>query len=199
METKEQESAPVVSKGTATQDMLEHIIANPQEYGFEWRYDWTPAKGTGKDKVLMRGKVPAPLPFAIDADLFSRSFGGTLLTQAFNGTSGRVEAQDVVRTEIEKNRKITDSDLQRAIVRSVLFAIRRVGGGGGTRTVFIVNGKQFKTEAEALAASKVQETYRDVGGGEHATMLESQQASIAIMTQYGMSHADALKALGIGQ
>jgi hypothetical protein len=199
MEQNTAEPTAVASKGTATQDMIEDIIANPHKYGMEWRYDWTPAKGTGKDKVLMRGEVPAPLPYVIDAKLFMESFGGSLLTSAFNGTSGRVEAQDVVRTEIEKNRKISDSDLQRAIVRSVLFAIRRVGGGGGTRTVFIVNGKQFKTEAEALAASKAVETYKDVGGGEHTTLLEAQQASIAIMTQYGMTHADALKALGIGQ
>ena len=146
----------------------------------------------------MRGEVPAPLPAVIDAKTFMEAFGGAMLVSAFNGTSGRVEAQDVVRSEIEKNRKISDTDLQRAIVRSVLFAIRRAGGGGGTRTIVIgVDGKQYKSVEEAKAAAAPQ-TYKDIRGVEHKTLLESQQANISYMVEIGMTVEMAKKALNIG-
>lgn len=200
METQAQETT-VVSKGTATQDMLEDIVAHPEKYGFEWRYIWTPAKGTGKDKVLMRGEVPAPLPFVVNAELFAKSFGGQILIDAFNGTSGRVEAQDVVRSEIEKNRKITDSDLMRAIVRSVLFAIRRAGGGGGNRTVYVdpTTGKQYKS-LEDLKAAQAPQKYKDIQGNEHETLRDAQASSINHIMQAvpGMTLEMAKKALGIG-
>lgn len=195
-ETK-QETEAVAKGGTAKLDAIEDIIANPAKYGFEWRYDWAPARGVGKDKTLLRDS--APLPRVVDSDLFARSFGGQILVDSFNGSSGKVEAQEVVRSEIEKNRKITDSDLQRAIVRSVLFAIRRVGGGGGTRTVYVdpVTGKQYRTLDE-LKAAQAPQKYLDIRNVEHDTLLEAQQASIAVMVEMGLTVDMAKKALGIG-
>lgn len=199
MSEKPQETETVAKGGTAKLDEIESIVANPEKYGFEWRYTWIPARGTGKDKVYLRGETPAPLPFVVDSVKVQECFGGQILTDSFNGSSGKVESQEVVRSEIEKNRKISDTDIMRAIVRSVFFAIRRAGGGGGTRTVFVdpLTGKQYKS-LDDLKAAQVPAKYKDIRGIEHDTLLASQQANIGYMTEIGMTVDMAKKALGIG-
>lgn len=186
--------------GTAKISDIEDIVANPMKYGFEWRYEWIPQRGTGNAKVQLRDN-PAPLPFMLDSELYGKCFGKQSHVDSFNGTSPQVKGQNIIRTEIEKNRKVSDTDLMRALVRSIMFAVRRAGGGGGTRTFFVdaATGKQYKSIEELKAAQAPAPIVSDMlGGQKFDTLLEKQQAEIAHMTKFGLSVDQAKKALGIG-
>src|SRR5688572_4380621 len=195
-------------KGTATENDLTRIVTHPEDFGFEWDSSWSAASETdnsGKrfgSKVILRANVPA-IPKVTDVEKFGKAFGWVILAKAWNGTSGRVDGQQIVRSMLlaewakDRAKSVTNDTLRREVAKRILLGIRAKGGGGfGTRYVAL-DGTAFKTAEEATAhnaknAPKV--TYKGLDGQEYGTALEAKQASVAFyVTEHGMPHEVAVK------
>lgn len=200
---KEQEQESQTFSGLATDKDVDNIVRDPESYGFVWdKWDAqsrTDKNGNSFGSLLTLRKDSATLPKIVDAELFARSFGWDKLVKAYNGTSGRVDAQGVTRTLLlaewskDRARNVTESFIRAEVVKRVLLGMRAKGGGGGSRKVWVVNGVTYATEEAALEASKSARRFTALDGTEHKTGLEAKQASVAyLVTEKGLSHEMAM-------
>ena len=191
--SEKSEETTVTFPGTATDKDVDKIVNYPTDYGFKWNDTWDAASQTDKDGkrfgalVVLREKC-ATIPEVTDVKLFAESFGWQQLTDAYNGTSGRVKAQGISRelllAEWDKQhaKNVSEKHIRSEVVKRVLLGMRAKGGGGGARAYYVVNGVKYANEADAIAASKVKVTYKGLDGKEYATGLEAKQASVAYLT-----------------
>lgn len=197
-EKNEKETTPEYP-GSATLEMVDDIIKNPGKFGFEWSA-WDASSRQDKDGkdfpagLTVLRKDCSCLPKAKDAKLFGKYFGEHKLLEGYNGTSGRVKAQEIGRSELlehwneQRAAKVSEYHLRREVVIRHLLEQRKPGSGGGTRKHWIVNGVVYLSEADAIAASKVApKIYLDMAGKEHKTPLEVKQANYAILRASGVS------------
>lgn len=197
--------------GTATEDMVADIVANPEAYGFTWKEEPISAKNDKDGKLLapdgkkMVLRANAPRPYLPETQehvaAFFAAFGPSVLARSANGTSVDVAAEDIIRRELlaewnkDRARSVSNTDLKTEIVKRVLLG-KRAAGGGGSRTRWVYNGVIYATEAEALEASKAPtQTYKGLDGKEYPTALEAKQASVAHLVDQGFPQDLALKAV----
>lgn len=198
--------------GTATEDMVADIVANPEAYGFTWKEEPISAKNDKDGKLLapdgkkMVLRANAPRPYLPETQehvaAFFAAFGPSVLARSANGTSVDVAAEDIIRRELlaewgkDRARSVSNNDLKTEIVKRVLLG-KRAAGGGGSRTKWVVNGVVYTSEADAIAASAAAaaQTYKGLDGKEYPTALEAKQASVAHLVDQGFPQELALKAV----
>lgn len=122
------------------------IVANPEAYGFAWYLDKVQKDGTVLDNV--------PLVKHLDVDKLRATFGDRFFLESADGTSRHVTNQRIVRDARYDDRKITVDALKTMIVENMLGQKSPRRRTVITERVFIgLDGKEYKTETEAQAAS----------------------------------------------
>ena len=128
---------------------IEDAIVNPAAYGFEWRYGSLNRKD-GNSKIQITDQ--APYAFVTDLALHRSFMGDKRVTDAINGTSFKVQDQEL-RAVLLDDLKLRHDDI--GMKRWVLN--NRFGRASRTKVVVIQavyvanDGTQFPTAAEALA------------------------------------------------
>lgn len=126
--------------------LVNDIVDNPTKYGFAWFVD-----SVEKSGMKLAG---VPLVKHENVDLIRETFGDASCLASMDGTSRHVKNQAIVREARYADHHISYRALQILIVRNWLGQTTR------RQTVVIENhyialdGKSYKTEVEALAASK---------------------------------------------
>lgn len=143
------------------------ISDNSAAFGFTWEHGPV-SHEPAKDGIKVELAKDAPFVKVTDVIAFEDNFPGVILA-ALNGQSVKVRCQAITRgmyldARREGGRKPTEEGMREAIVQG-LKGMRSRGG--------------------------VTVVYRDVAGNNHATALEAQQASIAIMVENGVDVATA--------
>lgn len=191
----------------ATEAEVMDIVKNPSKYGFTWDA-WDVAAVKDKDgqyfaggKALTFREKFAALPKVLDGPKFAKSFGWSALVDAYNGTSGRVDAQQVVRSMfvgmwyVDKGKSITEETARVQVVRRVLLGEKGKGGGGGGQWFVDNMGNKFRTLDEAMNANKAHaersRTFRGMDQVEYKTPLEAKQASVDFLMRGGLTQAQA--------
>jgi hypothetical protein len=206
---KEQEQDQPVSGGFATENDVARMVSSPEDFGFEWDA-WDAASKTDKEgKTFPSGLVVLRKAFAVipkitDAEKFQRAFGWASLVKAYNGTSGRVDAQGVARSMLlaewdkQHAKNVTTNAVRAEVSKRVLLGIRAKGGGGTVKRYVDLDGTAWATAEEAAESNKRIHAktvkHKALDGQEYATALEAKQASVAfLVTEQGMPHEVALK------
>lgn len=94
---------------------IANIVANPQQYGFEWVEDEV-STGTGPDKVSLG---TAPVLVIVDPVAFEQHFPGRIVGM-LDGSSARVISQRVTRNAKEKDRSLKSADLKPRVLNAIL-------------------------------------------------------------------------------
>jgi hypothetical protein len=214
-ENNEAPQAPVVETpaGTATEADLDRIIKAPATFGFKWIHEPISAIKDNAGNLLANGskvelRKDAPRIRLLETqeaiEAFGKAFGWALLAKAYNGTSGDVQAEGIARSELLKKwhtdraKSVSMYDLQAEIVKRCLLGQRAKGGGGGGTRYVGTDGVSYKTEAEAVAASKQAAkpaTFKGLDGVEYPTQLEAKQASVAFLVDKGTPSEIAIAAV----
>lgn len=139
-----------------TNEKIEDMIDNPQDYGFDWEYQTLHKNaGAANSKIVVCEK--APVIAHLNVGLMTEHFGEGYFLASANGTSARVRDQRVVRDACEDNREIRKD--VRALQRLVLMAALQVRSSRVTVVEKIVekftaiDGTTWPTQAEAMAHS----------------------------------------------
>jgi hypothetical protein len=194
----------------ASDDLVNDIIDNPGKYGLDAWSAWDVSAYKDKDgnffaggKALVFREKFAVLPKIRDPKLFAKSFGWDKLTDAYNGTSGRVDAQGIVRSMfvamwyVDKGKSITQHSALVQVVRRTLLGEKVRGGGGGGQWYIDAMGNKFRTVEEVVNANKAHEernrTFRGMDGVEYKTALEAKHASVAHYVAQGIDSEMAIK------
>jgi hypothetical protein len=194
----------------ASDELVENIIAYPGKYGLDGWAAWNVSAEKDKDgnllnggKVLVMREKFAVLPKVNNGQLFVKYFGWAALVDAYNGTSGRVDAQGVVRRMflalwyVDKGKSITQHTALVQVVRRVLLGEEAKGGGGGGQWFADMMGNKFRTLEEVMQANAAHaernKTYRGMDQVEYKTALEAKQASVAFLTASGVAADVAIK------
>lgn len=210
METNNEQETTVKFSGTATDNDVARMVSHPEDFGFVWDDSWDAASKTDKDGKPFAGglttlrKAFAVIPKITDAQKFVVAFGWESVTKAYNGTSGRVDAQGVARGMLlaewskQHAKNVTTNDVRAEVARRVLLGMRAKGGGGATKRYVDLDGVAWATMDEATAANKAIQAktvkYKGLDGNEYPTPLEAKQASVAyLVTEQGMSHEMAVR------
>jgi hypothetical protein len=203
--TKDGEVSPIASDA-----LVSDIIDNPSNYGLDAWSAWDASAYKDKDgnyfaggKALVFREKFAVLPKVKDGQKFVRSFGWPALVEAYNGTSGRVDAQGVVRSMfvaawyVDKGKSITLRAALIQVVRRTLLGEKAKGGGGGGQWYVDNMGNKFRTVEEVTNANKAHaertRTFRGMDQVEYKTALEAKQASVAFLTASGVAPDVAIK------
>lgn len=185
----------------ASDELVNDIIENPEKYGLEWS-SWDVAAVKDKDgNYFAGGKAKVfrekfnVLPKVANGPKFVKSFGMSALVEAYNGTSGRVDAQGVVRTMfvsmwyVDKGASITEHSARVQVVRRVLLGEKAKGGGGGGAWYVDMLGNKFRTMEEVTNANKAHaersRTWKGMDQVEYKTPLEAKQASVVFLVEVG--------------
>jgi hypothetical protein len=97
---------------------IDHMIDNPAEYGFEWRFG--PLHRGEKRDVLVRADAPYMFFSGVARlDLVRRAFGDGFALSNMDGTSSKVVSQRA-RNDIIANPAITTRELQRLCLQRAL-------------------------------------------------------------------------------
>jgi hypothetical protein len=203
--TKAGEVAPIASDA-----LVADIIDNPSKYGLAAWSAWDVSAYKDKDGNYFAGGKAftfrekfAVLPKVDDGAKFVKAFGWAALVEAYNGTSGRVDAQGVVRTMflntwyVDKGKSITQRTALEQVVRRTLLGEKAKGGGGGGQWYVDNMGNKFRTLEEVQNANKAHaersRTFRGMDQAEYKTALEAKQASVAFLVASGVANDVALK------
>jgi hypothetical protein len=136
----------------------EHIHANLDACGVEFVYEPI-SKGKGSDKVQLRDN--APRLHIMEIDLAREAFGDSAIMFGVNNTSWDVKCEGVVREMIVKNRKVTNAELERACIDSLLGAR---ANGRQAPSIVLPDGTRWVGDRDSVAiGAAVIAGYVDVG------------------------------------
>lgn len=159
----------------ATLNDVAAIVAKPEKYGFRWVSH--PLSTDGGATQLRTADTATEIT---DLTRFRACFGDDNVKAWLNGASSlKVQEDTVCRKMRIANATVSEQEQRENVVRRVLLGVASPRGGVKVVTVEVAK-------------------YMALDGREYATLLEAQQVSIGVMTDMGLTLAEAKARLNIG-